>query len=410
MAIRYKTSGITLVAHQQFSPEKNHYKHLNATSRFQNDTYYHIALPIIGDWRISQGHSGNITHKDAWKYALDFDVTDEDGKTYKNPGVDVKDYYCYDLPVAAPADGYIVEILDGIEDNKINEVNMKDNWGNTVVIKHGEGFYSKMSHIRNDSFTVEVGDHVSKGHIVGYCGSSGRSPEPHLHFQLQATPYVGSQTITYPISYYLTKLNNQYFFHAFEIPEEEDIVSNVQTTKTLTDAFAFIPGKTMNFLFEKKKYKWEVFADSLNNSYIYCHQTKSSAYFVNNGTMFYFTDFYGDNGSLLHHFYYGAQKVLLGYYKEIELEDEIMIDGFFNKIITSLHDFTAPFFHYCKVKYAFAFVKCDDIHKPTEVTFSTSCKATIGSKKYKEIHYTFNIKEGKIDSFVINNDKEAVCV
>jgi len=409
MATRHKASGITIVTLQQFSPEKNHYKHLNSVNRFLKDTYYHISLPIIGNWHISQGNSGDITHKGEWKHALDFDVIDENKNSYKNPGIDLKDYYCYDLPVIAPSDGYIVEVLDGIDDNKINEVNLNDNWGNTVIIKHGEGFFSKLSHLRKESITVSVGDYVKKGHVIGLCGSSGRSPEPHLHFQLQTTPYIGSKTISYPISYYLTKSNNEYQFHSFEIPKVNEVISNVQTTKLLTDAFNFVPGKTLSFNFNNEKITWEIYSNALNQTYIYCEKTKSTAYFVNNGTVFYFTDFFGKKGSLLHHFYLGAQKVLLGYYKNIELEDQLMIDGFFNKLITGLHDFTAPFFHYCKVKYSFSFASCDDEHNPNEIVFNTSCLATIGSKTHKEIQYKFCLKDRRIDSFQINNDIIAKC-
>lgn len=409
MATRHKASGITVVALQQFSPEKNHYKHINTLSRFKGNTYFHISLPIMGNWQISQGNVGSITHKGDWRHALDFDVVDEQGNTYQNPGIDVKDYYCYDLPVIAPSDGYVVEILDDIDDNKIGEVNLKENWGNTIVIKHGEHFYSQLSHIHKNSFTVKVGDFVKKGHIIASCGSSGRSPEPHLHFQMQATPYIGSKTLQYPISYYLVKTANDYQFHSFNTPKENELVSNVKTTKLLTAAFAFVPGKTIVFNYENKKYKWEIFTNAFNQTYIYCHKTKSTAYFVNDGTVFYFTDFFGKKGSLLHHFYYGAQKVLLAYYKNIKLNDQLMIDGFFNKFITGLHDFTAPFFHYCKVSYAFTFDTCNDEHQPTAITFSTKCVGTIGKKEYKTNQYNFVIEEGKIKSFQINKNQIATC-
>ena len=241
------------------------------------------------------------------------------------------------------------------------------------------------------------------------CGSSGRSPEPHLHFQLQATPYIGSTTLNYPIAYYLTKNKNGYDFHSFEVPKENEIVCNVQTNKSLSDAFSLIPGKILRFGYDGENLKWEVFTDAHNRTYIYCKSTHSTAYFVNNGTMFYFTDFYGKKGSLLHHFYYGAQKVLLGYYEDIELKDQLIIDGFFNKLVTVIHDFTAPFFHYCKVHYTFGFTQCDDDHKPNEITFESTLEGKIGNKSVRKINYTFNIKDGEISSFSFNNTT-ALCI
>jgi hypothetical protein len=409
MATRHKASGIVLVTLQQFSPEKNHYKHLNAVKRFSDNTYFYLGLPVMGEWNVSQGYDGEITHKGEWQHALDFDVVDDTGSTYREPGLQLKDYYCFDLPVIAPGNGHIVEILEGIEDNEINEVDLNNNWGNTIVIKHGEGFFSKLSHLKNGSVSVAVGDYVTKGHVIGMCGSTGRSPEPHLHFQLQTTPFIGSKTIPYPIAYYLSKTGDKVKFHQFDIPKEKEQVFNVQTTKLLTDAFHFVPGKTVIMKDGEQELKWEVFVDHLNRTYIYCHKTKSSAYFVNNGTVFYFTDFYGKTGSVLHHFYYGAQKVLLGYYKDIQVHDELMIDGFFNKLITGIHDFTAPFFHYCKVEYGFEFIRCDNEHSPEEIDFTTKCVATIGSKIYEKFNYSFQLKEGKIHSFTINNTKTILC-
>jgi len=33
-----------------------------------------------------------------------------------------------------------------------------------------------------------VGDKVQRGQIIGLCGNSGNSSEPHLHYHLQNTP------------------------------------------------------------------------------------------------------------------------------------------------------------------------------------------------------------------------------
>ena len=70
--------------------------------------------------------------------------------------------------------------------NNIGDVNLGDNWGNTIIIKHGDYLFSKISHIKEGSFKVRVGDYVKKGDVLAVCGNSGRSPEPHLHFQLQS--------------------------------------------------------------------------------------------------------------------------------------------------------------------------------------------------------------------------------
>ena len=401
MYIRNKASGIDLVTVQHYSPEKNHYKHYNALNRFKSNTYYHVSLPILGKWHISQGHNGKITHLGDWQYAWDFDIVNEKEETYRYPGIKTTDFYCYDLPVLAPAAGYVVEIINNVEDNEIGEVNIKENFGNTIIIKHGEYFYSKLSHLKKDSFKVFVGDYVYKGTIVASCGNSGRSPEPHLHFQLQATPFIGSKTLYYPIAYYLTKTNYGFQFNSFSIPKEGEKVLNVQTSKLLLESFNWAPGKIFEFQYLGKKNKWEVFTDALNQTYVYCYNTESTAYFVNDGTLFYFTDFNGDKKSLLYQMYVGAHKILLGYYPNIRLDDQLMIEGFFNPVLSALHDFTAPFFHYLKVHYEVAFLSCENEHQPTQMVFESVCQATVFGKVTKEIKYRFTIEHGRIQMIEI---------
>ena len=52
--------------------------------------------------------------------------------------------------------------------------------GNTIILDHGLGIYTIYMHLSN--FNVNVGEMVSKGDIIGFVGSSGRSTGPHLHF------------------------------------------------------------------------------------------------------------------------------------------------------------------------------------------------------------------------------------
>ena len=396
---------------QHFSPEKNHYKHFNSLERFSNQSFVNISLPIIGSWRISQGNEGSITHKDDYKFALDFDVINEAGKTYDSEGLEKSDFYCFNLPIVAPASGIIVTALDGIDDNTIGDVDIANNWGNTIVIKHTEYLYSKLSHLKKNSLLVKSGDFVYKGQVIANCGSSGRSPEPHLHFQMQSSPYIGSKTLLHPIDYYLTFENNTYKFHSFDIPKENEQVSNVTPTKLLTNFFNLIPGKLLvwDYTINNKKEEiiWEVFVDSSNLTYLFCHNTESTAYFVNNGTVFYFTDFYGKTNSLLHHFYKGAHKVILGYYPNIEIEDQLLISDGFNKGLNYLHDFTAPFFHYLKSKYFFSFTSVENPHQPTAINFNTKCSGVFFNKEISKNKYEFIISDEQENSFSLKNNSKS---
>jgi murein DD-endopeptidase MepM/ murein hydrolase activator NlpD len=54
--------------------------------------------------------------------------------------------------------------------------------GNTTIIDHGRGVYSKFCH--QDEFYVNTGDHVDAGQLVGKIGGTGRANGPHLHWEV----------------------------------------------------------------------------------------------------------------------------------------------------------------------------------------------------------------------------------
>jgi hypothetical protein len=115
-------------------PEKNLYLYSGNKNRFPAAYPVSAALPFFGEWTVSQGHNGEYTHKGAWRQAWDFIINDNGGHQYKNTGDFVDDYYCFGKAVLAPADGTVAEIIDSVRDNAVGDVNIKDNWGNTIII------------------------------------------------------------------------------------------------------------------------------------------------------------------------------------------------------------------------------------------------------------------------------------
>jgi len=55
-------------------------------------------------------------------------------------------------------------------------------FGNTVIIDHGFGLASLYSHL--NEITVNKGDRVSKGDIIGRTGLTGLAGGDHLHFSM----------------------------------------------------------------------------------------------------------------------------------------------------------------------------------------------------------------------------------
>jgi urea transporter len=336
---------------QEGTPERNLYAYQSFVKRFPNFGWLQVKLPFFGEWYVSQGNNGEYTHKGEWSDAWDFVIVNSSLEQFRTDGKFPEDFYCFGQNVLAPADGYVVIVEDGIEDNNIGEVNTVKNWGNTVVIKHSEGLYSKLSHLQKGSFSVKAGDYIHCGQSIAKVGNSGRSPFPHLHFQLQKTPYIGSGTLHYPLFAYLL---NGSELNTFGYPLTGQKIKNVEENPFLKKIFNLMPGTKMNWTIKapgsEDKVTWEVFTSVYNISYIYCHKTKSVANFKYDGVHFYFTHFNGNKKSLLYYFYLAAFRLPLILLDGHKTTDSPPINKTFTGIRLFFHDFTAPFFMYLMTK------------------------------------------------------------
>lgn len=320
LKFRKDHTDLTLLYFKPGSPEENYYYHHNQKARFERFKYFSAELPFFGQWKVSQGFNGLYTHKDDWKYAWDFVAVDDNNKEYRNDGLKLEDYYCYDLPVIAPLDGEVVKIVDKIIDNPIGEVNLDKNWGNTIVLKHSEDFYSAISHLKDGSFKVKVGDKIKKGTILAKCGNSGRSPYPHIHFQFQLTDKIGEKTFKYPLGIYINNSENNKDLKIFDYPQEGDLVKNIETHKIIKNAFDFKLGNKFQFIYnhydKKIEEEWEVKIDIYNLLYLE-NNFGEKAYFAVSDKIFYFTSYIGKKASALYYFYLSSPIVAFTYDKDL---------------------------------------------------------------------------------------------
>ncbi len=348
-------SKLALVTIQQFSPEKHVYNYNNYMDRFGNLPWIAMKLPFWGEWKITQAHSGQFTHKDNWKHAWDFEIVDDEDKVYGNTGNKPEEYYCYNKPVIATADGTVEAVKNDVEDNPIGDVDMKNNWGNSVVIKHAEKLYSQVSHLKKDSIKVEKGQTIKQGELIGYCGNSGRSPVPHVHFQFQSTPDIGSKTISYPVSSYIVRDNDNFEFKISGIPKKDQLVSNLTTNEIIKKAFHFVPGEKIRFETQMEGetflHEWLIEADIYNNLYFVCQSTGAKAWFRQSGDVFYFTQYTGKPNTLLFFFYLSSFKVVSAFYKNMQLKDNYPLTVYPNKMWLFLQDICIPFFRFLKAEF-----------------------------------------------------------
>ncbi len=386
-----KNSKLTDTFVRQETPEKSLYLFHTASEEFKNKNYFPIGLPVKGDWSISQAHDGKYTHKDKWRHAWDFVITDEKKLQYKNKGDYLEDYYCFGKPVFAPAAGIIAEVADGIPDNNIGDVNVEQNWGNSIVIKHGEYLYSQISHLKEGSIKVRKGDFVKKGDLLANVGNSGYSPYPHLHFQIQATPYIGSETLDYPLHNYIIRKNGKTELVTFGKPEEGETTAPASSEKILENALHLVPGKNLSVNLKSSEKniteEWKINKDIWNRTFI-TDKEDSKAWFYENDSGLYFSNFTGNKKSLLFIIFKALYNTNKSFYKGTEITSSIRPDLFFGKLILTLQDFAAPFCIFLKAEFKMTYTEKDDDFIPEFVkTESTISKTIFGKVKEKE-HFT----------------------
>lgn len=401
---------------QHNSPEKNLYAFHNDVVRFRHHEKVAIKLPFLGIWTVSQAHEGEHTHKDEFRHAWDFVITDTEQKQFMGTGDLLTDYYCYDKMVMAPADGTVEFVLDRVPDNIVGEVNLKDNWGNTVIIKHDEHLYSSLSHLKEGSVKVKEGDMIKEGEEIGRCGNSGRSPYPHLHFQIQETPFIGSVTLEYPISYHINQKLEEFSLESFTYPDLNDMVSNIERSDLLHNAFHFIPGRRYHFEVlkngEKAESSWEVNTDPYNNSYIKCHQTGAMAYFINDGNLMYFTHYNGNKKCLLYYFFLAAFQIQQGFYQDLTISDRYPLNLIFSQPLLGLQDVIAPFWKFLQSEYSCKYEWIDNDMAPSEIRLASSAKNTMTGRTMQKFDFTILVNERGLHKLTVISkgiQLEAIC-
>jgi murein DD-endopeptidase MepM/ murein hydrolase activator NlpD len=173
-----------------------------------------LVVPFAGAVQITQGFNGQLSHAGAWRYALDFQ---------RPPGESI-----WDTPITAPAAGMVERVRDNVPDNELGICNYAENWGNYVLLRMDQGGWALLAHLKQSSIAVVAGARVELGAYLAKVGNSGRSPVPHLHLQVQNSPYMGAPASPFRLANYETRLPGHEtgpFWRESGVPQEQTILA-----------------------------------------------------------------------------------------------------------------------------------------------------------------------------------------
>ncbi len=157
--------------------------------------------PLAGEWFVTgagssvlvNGHSPNEIN------AVDFRKLGPNGLTHTAGDMArLEDYDGFAAPVLAPADGRIVEVIDG---NADTPPGTNGDQANLVMIDIGDNRFVVLAHLRQGSAVVRIGDQVQSGDHLAAVGNSGHTNEPHLHLQVQDSRATSDADRTYPMAF-----------------------------------------------------------------------------------------------------------------------------------------------------------------------------------------------------------------
>ena len=189
-----------------------------------------LSLPFRDRWLVFWGgdtrelnHHHDVPNQ---RFAFDLLGVGPDQKTHHSEGKNNEDFYAFGRDVIAPADGTVTDVIEGVRDNVPGSLNPFSGVGNCVIIQHREDEVSVLAHFKQGTIKVKAGDKVRRGEVLGQCGNSGNSSEPHIHYHLQHSPVLQDGLgIKCTFSKVVLSKNGKTEAHAKYSPVKGDILS-----------------------------------------------------------------------------------------------------------------------------------------------------------------------------------------
>lgn len=218
-----------------------------------NQTTTILGPPLRGGpWYAANGPSNSAGHRRALvpvdgeafiaqRYAIDWAKIGDNGQAFEGDQSDNEAYFGYGEEVLAVGDAVVEAVRDGIAENAagsstLSEASEGDTLravamsletiaGNYVILSLGDGRYALYGHLQPGSVTVQPGDRVERGEVIGRLGNSGNSTAPHLHFHLSDRPHpLAAEGLPYEIDAWNVRTADGWKDRTGEIPMQGALV------------------------------------------------------------------------------------------------------------------------------------------------------------------------------------------
>jgi hypothetical protein len=142
--------------------------------RVVHDDSHVYALPYLPGttFLVSQGYNGHYSHHGDSSYAIDFAMPEG-------------------TPIVAAREGQVVSVR--ADSNVGGPDRAYEDKANYIVIQHDDGSFAEYLHLRYQGVTVQEGERVQRGQLIGYSGNTGFSGGPHLHFMVAGATAEGGR-------------------------------------------------------------------------------------------------------------------------------------------------------------------------------------------------------------------------
>ena len=164
-----------------------------------------FAVPLDRPAWVMAGHERHHLEENGFgDYAYDLGIAEAGGRRWSGDGLDLADYWSWDVPAQSPVSGFVVEIERDHPDLPVGLTPDLDAPENLVGLWLAGGYHAYTLHHRQGSLPTDLtaGDFVEVGAPLGRIGNSGTSLEPHLHVVLLFWDHTRDRYWSLPVDFH----------------------------------------------------------------------------------------------------------------------------------------------------------------------------------------------------------------